>query len=161
MMEHLGHSLADQGFDYAVKLADSPAALREAWPTVTSLLNANPDTWQEYYSTENLFVEVLSTRMQLWLAYDDEGTFACAFSELRNYPRCKVFRFLIGVGDPNDTLRVVCFLKSVMLWAKNHGAHKFEIFGRPGWQRALKAEGYDFEMEGTTISYDLNQLKEV
>lgn len=75
---------------------------------------------------------VLRGKMQFW-----PGKGSAVVTEVAIYPRVKAVRIFLAGGDLSELKEIE---KSICEWARDIGAGRVEIAGRPGWERAL--DGY-------------------
>lgn len=79
--------------------------------------------------------------MQLWVVWNAGKVDAVGITELATYPGLKVCRIVICVGEDHiDWLPLIVDLEG---WAKSFECQAMQNFARPGWERPLKAYGYE------------------
>ena len=49
-----------------------PRNLRLAWPEAIPLLKLAEEHWEDYFDLQDLFVEIMAGRFQLWLVRDEK-----------------------------------------------------------------------------------------
>lgn len=93
---------------------------------------------------------------QLWIAYQDGLVYGAVITEVIEYPqmRALVMHFTGGVQLPKWKSEMLALLQR---FAKDHGCKTIESFGRTGWKRVFKSDGfkskfmfYELSVEGNT-----------
>lgn len=142
----LGDSLAEVGDEVGIQLVERDD-LKERWVQCFSYFESGKEYWEYYYSLSDLYIEVYAGRMQLWLVGDTKGHFGCFLTELRDYPKARVFRFLFAGSNVEDGINKLSagetYHEYMMLWARKQGATHSEIFGRVGWKKVGERLGYE------------------
>lgn len=72
------------------------------------------------------------------------GQHGAAVTEFITYPNGKALNVFAGGGDSNASLQefIETFEPSLVTWAKATDCRWIIGYGRPGWERVLKARGY-------------------
>ena len=92
---------------------------------------------------------------QLWIAYEDDKAYGAVITEILEYPRMKtlIMHFTGGIELPKWKDDMLALLRR---FAKDHGCKTIESFGRTGWKRVFKNDGfkskfmfYELSVEGT------------
>lgn len=116
-------------------------ALAVLWPQIGHLLAAIAEGSSGKYMTGDLIKAISVKDMQLWSAVtDDHEVLGIATTELLNFPRKKVCRF-IGATGKEPTLWLP-HMKEIEEGAKRIGCAANEIIARPGWEKLLAPLGY-------------------
>ena len=93
----------------------------------------------EYSSGTHTFDDVLegirTGRMQLWPA--ERG---CAVTEIVVYPQKKVLHIFLAAGELDQLFDGA---ESMAEWGRKQGCVALSMSGRLGWQRVLKAHGWE------------------
>ena len=92
--------------------------------------------------------------MQLWTMNNKEKFFLAGVTELISYPKLKILRLTILVGE--DLRGSLPMLDCVEMWAKKKGATKSIVTGRLGFVKAL--EPYGYSVLATTIVKELYNM---
>jgi hypothetical protein len=79
--------------------------------------------------------------MQLWAIHD--GEIKCVFvTQIVSYKRCKAVRVITVTGiDHQEWLKLGC--DTLVSWGKESGCTMLEMQGRKGWEKSLKAQGFE------------------
>lgn len=120
-----------------------PGQLEQVWSYVEPLLLQSKETWERYYSLEDIGVGILSHKFQLWCMNDETVILLAAISEIRQFPKCRVMHVSWICGEELDD--ALEFLSCIEMWGRNNGATESLIQGRLGWTKVLKPFGYDPE----------------
>ena len=86
-------------------------------------------------------LEGLKTKdQQLWVAYDDK-VYGAVVTEIAEYPQMKslVMHFTGGIELPKWKDEMLTLLRR---FAKDQGCKTIESFGRTGWKRIFKNDGF-------------------
>lgn len=87
-------------------------------------------------SAEDLFIELIARRMQLWLVRRGRKILMAGITTIRVYPDCKTAN-VIGISgtDIDSWLR---FEADIRTWAKGEGCVAIDVVSRRGWARKLQ-----------------------
>lgn len=117
------------------------AYIREAWPKVEAALLACPETWAPMDTLEAIEDELHRGERQLWFVLDHNRTIKLILmTRLVFYPAGPVLRIVWGTGE--DSRIAATGIDIMERVAKQVGALRLEIVGRPGWERVFRDYGY-------------------
>lgn len=93
-----------------------------------------------FYDIEDIEKAVASGEMIFW-----PGEHGAAVTEFVTYPNGKALNVFAGGGDTNESLQefVDRFEPCFVTWAKASDCRWVIGYGRKGWEKVLKASGYD------------------
>jgi hypothetical protein len=93
------------------------------------------------YKTEDIMSALYSTNQQLWIAYEDMTVYGFVVTDFVQYPQIKalIMHFTGGKELPKWKNEMLEVLQS---FAKVNGCNIIESYGRPGWARVFKDDGY-------------------
>ena len=117
--------------------------VRTAWPTIAPLLAKALPYAAGRTNLRAVFTAALEERQWLWVAFeDDERTISAAFvTHLAQYPGCAALVIdLAGGSRMRGWLRIAS--ATFRNCARDMGADRVELYGRPGWARVLKSCGW-------------------
>lgn len=80
-------------------------------------------------------------RMQLWVAYRYGKITTCMVTQIQCHPKEKRLMLFLYAGESIHEMEH--FRPIVYDWAKKQGCKSLELYGRPGWEKALKNYGYE------------------
>lgn len=86
------------------------------------------------HSFEDIILSVLKGDMQLWHA--PKGS---AVTEVIDFPRKRVIHVFLAGGD---MAQIIDFQQSAAAYGRALGCSQMTLSGRSGWQRVLKAHGW-------------------
>lgn len=110
------------------------------WDTVEPLLQKAVDRSDGLLTIDGVKDAILSGRWQLWIVWDGETICAAGATEVNNYT-CFVWAF--GGENMSDWFPLHQELEA---WAKLIGCKSIHFFGRLGWERVMRPEGYERRM---------------
>lgn len=105
------------------------------WSVVAPKLEKALEYGGGTHTLDDVLAAVERGHMQIW-----PGKHSVLITELHQYPQMKAVRVFAGAGDLGELLEME---KAVAEWGKAEGCKRIEGYGRLGWQRALRAKGYD------------------
>jgi len=114
--------------------------LTEAWPEVGPFLESMASNSDGKFLASDYAKAVVARDMQLWAALKDGVPTGVALTEILNYPRQTVGRFVgangKGAGESAAHIEVI------ERWAKINKVARMEIICAPGWEFHLRKFGY-------------------
>lgn len=84
---------------------------------------------------------ILEARWRLWLVWEDGDCVAAGATEIVKNDTCFVWAF--GGEKMNEWFPLHTKLEA---WAKSVGCTSVQFFGRLGWERVMRPEGYEKRM---------------
>lgn len=87
------------------------------------------------HTFEDVIIAVLRGDMQLWHAPDGS-----AVTQINEHPARRSIHWIWAGGNLDQVLD---FQDSVRAFGRAHGCTEMTLAGRNGWQRALKAHGWE------------------
>lgn len=119
----------------AIEIWGIPAGkIAAAWPFVEPILSRHP---ADYFTTEDLKIELLARRQQLWIALEGKVVLGVLVSEIVRYPQATVLT-VRSVAGRNVTRWGPAMRSVVSAWAVCQGCDRAEVFARAGWAKILK-----------------------
>lgn len=125
-------------------LAGVPASdIAKIWPVILPfVVDAMSWTPAIRHTPEHIFGGLLTKKYQLWVSVRSRRIEGVLITEVVDYPRCKVCRYVILSGR-NASQNWVKFEPIIAAWAKAQGCSKMEGVGRKGWGRTnITPEGW-------------------
>lgn len=121
------------------RLQGIPAArIKGLWPAVLPFIERALAYDSGRYTAQSIRKGLLDRAMQLTVVEDvDDGArvLAICITEIRNYPAKKVGTIFLCAG--HDMSRWLHHLPEIEAWLKQKGCREVELYGRPGWAKAL------------------------
>lgn len=92
------------------------------------------------FTVEDILEGLKTKDQQLWIAYDDK-VYGAVVTEIAEYPQMKslVMHFTGGIELPKWKDEMLALLRR---FAKDQGCKTIESFGRTGWKRIFKNDGF-------------------
>ena len=91
-----------------------------------------------FLDTDQVIAGIRSGDMQLWLATDGGGAMV---TQITVYPSGDKYATIISMSC-DDFNQKVHLLEPVKKWAKHNKCKGIELYGRPGWEKRLKKQGF-------------------
>ena len=114
--------------------------LDSIWHTVEDLIDRTAD---EDNSTNSVYNELKSGHRHLWFAAEKQSVIAAMTTSFVHYPTSgKMCRVETLAGE--DMAEWLEYLPQIEEWAKTNDCVGMDIFGRKGFEKALKPYGYEF-----------------
>lgn len=112
---------------------------------INGCLDAEPILWSRRFgSKEELWQRAFDDYIQIWAVCDSDLIQAVFMSEVVQGP-LKILRVFWGYGHTLSKPRVLVGVNFVVkAFALRQDCEEIEVVGRRGWERALRAEGYEF-----------------
>jgi hypothetical protein len=129
-------------------MADDPklhgilsSEIDEAWPDVAPIIEKALPYSDGKYELEDIYKGIQSRDLQLWAASREGKATSVMVTKIIQYPKAKTLLMMIYAGEHTDNMTQ--FLPPIYTWAKKLGCTDVEIYGRAGWERVLKDQGYE------------------
>lgn len=119
-----------------------PSEIKTIWPVVAPLLQPAIEYSGGRIDMRSVFEWLTDGRYLLWVAYQDVARIKAAFvTRVATYPRRKILAVdLAGGSNLNGWLEEVD--KTFRAFSRQSGLSGVELYGRPGWARALRQFGW-------------------
>jgi hypothetical protein len=113
------------------------------WPLITEYMQGAADYTYGRFNVEDIRVALHNQPQQLWIAYDDasEEIYGAVVTQILTYPRMStlVMHFTGGKELPKWKAPMLELLQK---YAKDSGASVIESYGREGWAKVFKNDGF-------------------
>lgn len=119
----------------------NPLDVDAVWKHAAPLLQRAIERSSKEMDIDDVLEFIKSGRFHLWIAHDENRniTGACTI-ELQKHPK-KVVAMIVQMGGEEGCFTV---LEDIKAWARFHGADSIMLWGRKGWERALKDFGIQY-----------------
>jgi hypothetical protein len=111
------------------------------WPQVEKYLEGPAKYSYGRYEIEDIKQGLLTKPQHLWIAFDGSKVYGAVVTAFSYYPRMMSLDMIFTGGvelkkwkDP--------MLALLQKFAKEHGCKIIESYGRPGWEKIFKNDGY-------------------
>ena len=111
------------------------------WNKITDFIEKAAEYTYGRYSADNLYDMVKEGEHQLWVAYEDSEFKGTVLTNVMNYPKRKVLCMGFCGGEKLEEWKDP-MLELLRRFAKDMGCDSIEAFGRPGWAKVFKDDGY-------------------
>jgi hypothetical protein len=120
--------------------------LPEDYDNIWSYINDYMDACAKYtygrFNVEDIKRHLETNKMQqLWIAYQDDVVYGAVITEIQQYPQMRVLtmHFTGGKELPKWKDEMLSLLQR---FAKDHECSVIESYGRLGWKRVFKNDGF-------------------
>lgn len=111
------------------------------WPVAADILARAPLLGPEYMTLDDAYLELLATRMQLWMSNTKERFTSAMLTDILILKDTKVLRLRWVASE--DLSAILPFLDTVERWAYGEGARwSCIVESRLGFERVLRPYGY-------------------
>lgn len=93
------------------------------------------------FSANDIKNELLTKQQQLWIAFDELNTYGFVVTEIVQYPKMKTLLMHFTAGKELSKWKDV-MLTDLQAFAKFNDCKIIESYGRPGWAKVFKNDGY-------------------
>ena len=111
------------------------------FPRIESYLESAAEYTYGRFKAQDIKDRLLISDQQLWIAFEDETIYGFVVTEILTYPQIKtlVMHFTSGKELPKwkDDM-----LKELKSFAKDFNCSIIESYGRRGWAKVFKNDGY-------------------
>ena len=118
-----------------------PDDIESVWHLINDYMIGAAKYTHGRFKVEDIKAQLLSNpRQQLWIAYDDK-IYGAVITEVLTYPQMKtlIMHFTGGVEFAKWHNEIISVLRS---FAKDNNCKTIEAFGRKGWKRIFKNDGF-------------------
>lgn len=111
------------------------------WGKIESFVKEAAEATEGRYSFDELYEMAKDSRNNLWIAYDEDDVKGFVLTSINTYPQRKILsmNFCGGIEFKSWKTPIIDTLKQ---YAKEYGCDSLEAYGRKGWAKMLKDEGY-------------------
>jgi endonuclease IV len=111
------------------------------WPLVKHEVERAFRSNHDRMDINDIELALQEKRMQLWAIHD--GEIKCVFvTQIINHAKCKAIRVITVTGiDHQEWLKLG--VDTLVQWGQEIGCTMLEMQGRRGWEKPLKAQGFD------------------
>ena len=93
------------------------------------------------FSANDIKNDLLIKQQQLWIVFDETDTYGFVVTEIIQYPKIKTLLMHFTAGKELVKWKDV-MLKNLQTFAKDNDCKIIESYGRPGWAKVFKNDGY-------------------
>lgn len=113
----------------------------DVWPYIKEYMEGAAKYTYGRFTSADILHDLLHRELQLWVAVEDDEIYGAVVTEIISYPRLNalVMHFTGGHKLPKWKNEM---LKTLQHFAKNNTCSIIESYGRPGWGKVFKHDGY-------------------
>ncbi len=111
------------------------------WPKIEAYIKGAADYTYNRFTADDIKKDLSNRPQQLWIAYDEEKIYGAVVTEIIVYPRMTTLMMHFTGGEKLPRWKQP-MLKLLQRFAKDHGCSVIESYGRPGWEKVFRNDGY-------------------
>jgi hypothetical protein len=113
----------------------------QVWADIESYIEGAAKYTHGRYTADDIRQTFKEGGQQLWIAYDDK-VYGAVITEIISYPQMRtlIMHFTGGVELPKWKDDMLAMLRR---FAKDHQCKVIESYGRSGWKRIFKNDGFN------------------
>lgn len=115
------------------------------WPQIQECLEEAPELWNKYYTVEGLLHSAYAESVQVWVLCDEREKLTCIFFSRVMASEVGRDLLIFWMWGHKAIGAVKCISLAMDRFAAHHECRNITVVGRPGWVRALRALGGQFE----------------
>lgn len=110
------------------------------WPLIKEYMDGAAKYTHGRFTALDILEGIKTRPQHLWIAYDDK-VYGAVVTEVIEYPQMKslIMHFTGGIELPKWKNEMLALLRR---FAKDQGCTTIESFGRTGWKRIFKNDGF-------------------
>ena len=118
-----------------------PEHIELVWPNIEQYMVGAAQYTYNRFNTDDIKKDLITKPQQLWIAYDEEKIYGAVVTEIIVYPRMNTLMMHFTGGEKLPRWKQP-MLKLLQRFAKDHGCSVIESYGRPGWEKVFRNDGY-------------------
>ena len=122
----------------AVVREDIPALWHIIEPMLEQALEYSP----ERFDTVDIYADLLTSKLSLWIAIEDEEIVSCAVIRIYDTPLTRVLSLDYLAGKDMESWLNEGH-ETINRYAYDNKCRRMECRGRPGWSKPLKGLGWE------------------
>lgn len=111
------------------------------WSKIEKFVQDAAEATEGRYTAENLYNMAKEGQHHLWVSYDGSEFKGFVITSVNTYPQRKILSMSFCGGDEFESWKTP-IISTLKRFAKDAGCDSIEAYGRPGWSKILKDEGY-------------------
>lgn len=115
--------------------------VESVWPKVEGYLKGAADYSFGRYTVEDIKEGLLTKPQNLWIAFEGDDVYGVVVTAFTYYPKMVALDMVFTGGKelPKWKSEMLTLLQR---FAKDSGCKIIESYGRPGWEKVFKNDGY-------------------
>jgi hypothetical protein len=118
-----------------------PEHIELVWPNIEQYMSGAAQYTYNRFNTNDIKKDLINKPQQLWIAYDEEEVYGAVVTEIIVYPKMTTLMMHFTGGKKLPRWKQP-MLKLLQRFAKDQGCNVIESYGRPGWEKVFKNDGY-------------------
>ena len=118
-----------------------PEHIELVWPNIEHYMAGSAQYTYNRFNTDDIKKDLITKPQQLWIAYDEEEVYGAVVTEIIVYPKMTTLMMHFTGGKKLPRWKQP-MLKLLQRFAKDQGCNVIESYGRPGWEKVFKNDGY-------------------
>jgi hypothetical protein len=118
--------------------------IESVWPKIEEYMHGAAKYTYGRFTKEQIHEGLYTKPQQLWIAFDKESNnkvYGAVITEMFQYPQMKVLVMHFTGGVKLMSWKKP-MLELLQRFARDHGCSIIESYGRPGWEKVFKNDGY-------------------
>lgn len=115
--------------------------IETVWPKIEGYLHGAAEYTYGRYTVDDIKHGLYNEPQHLWIAFDGEDIYGAVVTEFGDYPQMKTLIMHFTGGKQLNKWKVP-MLGILQKFAKENGCKVIESYGRPGWERVFKDDGF-------------------
>ena len=111
------------------------------WSKIEPFVQDAAEATEGRYTVNNLYEMAKEDGHHLWVAYDVPDFKGFVITTVNTYPQRKILSMSFCGGQEFASWKTP-IIRTLQRFAKDVGCDSIEAYGRPGWSKILKDEGY-------------------
>ena len=121
-----------------------PEHIEMIWPKIEVYMKGAADYTHGRFTVDNIKHDLLKKldSQQLWIAFNSDGFYGAVITEVWQYPKLKAL-IMHFTGGKKLLKWKQPMLKLLQKFARDNDCEIIESYGRPGWEKVFKKDGYE------------------
>jgi hypothetical protein len=118
-----------------------PEHIELVWPDIEQYMIGAAQYTYNRFNADDIKKDLINKPQQLWIAYDEGQIYGAVVTEIIEYPQITTLMMHFTGGKKLPYWKQP-MLKLLQKFAKDHACKIIESYGRPGWEKVFKDDGY-------------------
>lgn len=115
--------------------------IEQVWPKIQGYMEGAAEYTYGRFTAPDIKAGLFIEDQHLWIAFDGEEVYGAVVTEFGNYPQKKTLIMHFTGGKELPQWKPM-MLEMLQRFAKENGCAVIESYGRPGWERVFKDDGF-------------------
>ena len=118
-----------------------PEYIELVWPNIEQYMIGAAQYTYNRFNADDIKKGLINSPQQLWIAYNEGEIYGAVVTEIIEYPQITTLMMHFTGGKKLPRWKQP-MLKLLQRFAKDHNCNIIESYGRPGWGKVFKNDGY-------------------